>query len=92
MIDRPVAENAVEKAGGIEIAEKIPTEEEYGIVVAQGDEELLEEINEGLEEIIDDGTYTKIYEKWFTTRRRRRSSRPRTKRTEPGRPNREEAN
>ena len=33
---------------GIEVAEAIPTEEEYGIAVAQGDEELLEELNEGL--------------------------------------------
>lgn len=65
IIDAPVAQNAVEKSGGVEIAEKVPTEEEYGIAVAQGETELLEEINMGLEEVLDDGTYTKIYEKWF---------------------------
>lgn len=65
IIDAPVAQNAVEKSGGVEIAEKVPTEEEYGIAVAQGDTELLEEINKGLEEVLDDGTYKKIYEKWF---------------------------
>jgi ABC-type amino acid transport substrate-binding protein len=65
VIDAPVAENAVEKSGGIEIAEKIATEEDYGIVVAQGNTELLEEINKGLEEVEKDGTYTKIFEKWF---------------------------
>jgi ABC-type amino acid transport substrate-binding protein len=65
IIDAPVAQNAVEKSGGVEIAEKIPTEEEYGIAVAQGDTELLDEINKGLEEVMDDGTYKKIYEKWF---------------------------
>jgi ABC-type amino acid transport substrate-binding protein len=65
IIDAPVAQNAVEKSGGVEIAEKIPTEEEYGIAVAQGDEELLDEINKGLEEVMDDGTYKEIYEKWF---------------------------
>lgn len=65
IIDAPVAQNAVEKSGGVEIAEKIPTEEEYGIAVAQGEEELLEEINKGLEEVMDDGTYKTIYEKWF---------------------------
>jgi polar amino acid transport system substrate-binding protein len=65
IIDAPVAANAVEKSGGIEIAEKIPTEEEYGIAVAQGDSELLGEINKGLEEVHDDGTYKTIYEKWF---------------------------
>ena len=65
IIDAPVAQNAVEKSGGIEIAEKVPTEETYGIAVAQGETELLEEINKGLKEVLDDGTYKKIYEKWF---------------------------
>jgi ABC-type amino acid transport substrate-binding protein len=65
IIDAPVAQNAVEKSGGVEIAEKVPTEEEYGIAVAQGDTELLEEINQGLKEVQEDGTYTKIYKKWF---------------------------
>ncbi|HEY6730867.1 MAG TPA: basic amino acid ABC transporter substrate-binding protein [Solirubrobacterales bacterium] len=65
IIDAPVAQNAVEESGGIEIAEKVPTEEEYGIAVAQGESDLLEEINQGLEEVMDDGTYKTIYEKWF---------------------------
>jgi polar amino acid transport system substrate-binding protein len=65
IIDAPVAANAVEKSGGIEIAEKVPTEEEYGIAVAQGETELLEEINKGLKEVEEDGTYAKIYKKWF---------------------------
>jgi polar amino acid transport system substrate-binding protein len=65
IIDAPVAQNAVEKSGGVEIAEKIPTEEQYGIAVAQGETELLDEINKGLEEVMDDGTYKRIYEKWF---------------------------
>ncbi len=65
VIDAPVAQNAVEKSGGVEIAEKVPTDEEYGIAVAQGDEGLLDEINEGLQEVEDDGTYQRIYEKWF---------------------------
>jgi len=65
VIDAPVAANAAEKSGGVEIAEKVPTEEEYGIAVAQGETELLEEINQGLKEVQDDGTYKTIYEKWF---------------------------
>jgi polar amino acid transport system substrate-binding protein len=65
IIDAPVAQNAVEKSGGVEIAEKVPTEETYGIALAQGETELLDEINQGLKEVIDDGTYTTIYEKWF---------------------------
>jgi ABC-type amino acid transport substrate-binding protein len=65
VIDAPVAQNAVEKSGGVEIAEKVPTEEEYGIAVAQGETELLEEINDALKEIEDEGTYATIYRKWF---------------------------
>ncbi len=65
VIDRPVAEKAIEEDSGIEISAGIETEEEYGFVVQQGDEELLDELNEGLKEVLDDGTYTRIYEKWF---------------------------
>jgi len=65
IIDAPVAQNAVEKSGGVEIAENVPTEEEYGIAVAQGETELLEEINAALKEIEEDGTYATIYKKWF---------------------------
>ncbi len=65
IIDAPVAQNAVEKTSGIEIAERVPTEEEYGIALAKDNTALLEEINQGLKEVIDDGTYTTIYEKWF---------------------------
>ncbi len=65
IIDTPVAQNAIEEEGGVEIAENVPTEEEYGIAVAKDNTGLLEEINQGLEEVIADGTYTTIYEKWF---------------------------
>jgi ABC-type amino acid transport substrate-binding protein len=65
IIDAPVAQNAVEEEGGVTIAEKVPTEEEYGIALAKDNTELLEEINQGLAEVIEDGTYTTIYEKWF---------------------------
>jgi polar amino acid transport system substrate-binding protein len=65
IIDTPVAQHAVENTTGIEIAENVPTEEDYGIAVAQGSSELLEEINQGLKEVEEDGTYTKIFKKWF---------------------------
>jgi polar amino acid transport system substrate-binding protein len=64
VIDIPVAENAVE-AGGVAVSAAIPTEEEYGFVVPQCEEELLEEMNKALEELKDDGTFTQIHEKWF---------------------------
>jgi polar amino acid transport system substrate-binding protein len=65
VIDIPVAENAVEASDGLEISAAIPTEEEYGFVVAQGEEGLLDELNEGLEQAKDDGTFARIYKKWF---------------------------
>lgn len=65
VIDRPVAEKAVEQDSELEIAGGIETEEEYGFVVQQGDDELREELNEGLEEVLDNGEYATIYKKWF---------------------------
>jgi polar amino acid transport system substrate-binding protein len=65
VIDIPVAENAVAANDGLEISAAISTEEEYGFAVKQGETELLEELNEGLKEVIGDGTYAKLYEKYF---------------------------
>jgi polar amino acid transport system substrate-binding protein len=65
VIDRPVAEKAVEHDSDLEIAGGIETEEQYGFVVQQGDEELLDELNEGLKEVLESGEYETIYKKWF---------------------------
>jgi len=65
VIDRPVAENIIAADSDLEISGGIETEEQYGFVVQQGDEELLEELNEGLKEVIDSGEYKTIYTKWF---------------------------
>jgi polar amino acid transport system substrate-binding protein len=46
---------------------KTLTYEEYGIAVAKDNPELLKAINKALEEIKKDGTYDKIYQKWFGT-------------------------
>jgi polar amino acid transport system substrate-binding protein len=39
--------------------------EEYGIGVKKGNEDLLKEVQNALDEINKDGTATKISEKWF---------------------------
>jgi polar amino acid transport system substrate-binding protein len=65
VIDRPVAERATELDSDLEIAGGIETEEQYGFVVPEGEEELLDELNEGLKEVLDSGEYTTIYKKWF---------------------------
>lgn len=65
VIDRPVAENIIAAESDLEISGGIETEEQYGFVVQQDDEALLEELNEGLKEVIDSGEYKTIYTKWF---------------------------
>jgi polar amino acid transport system substrate-binding protein len=65
VIDRPVAENIIAADPDLEISGGIETEEQYGFVVQQGDEELLDELNEALNEVIDSGEYKTIYTKWF---------------------------
>ena len=40
-------------------------EEEYGIAAKKGNTKLIEAINKAIEELKTDGTYQKIYSKWF---------------------------
>lgn len=65
IIDAPVAKQQAEELGGIEVVEKVPTDETYGIAMAKESTELQEQINEGLKMTIEDGSYAKVYEKWF---------------------------
>jgi polar amino acid transport system substrate-binding protein len=65
VIDRPVAENIIAADSDLEISGGIETEEQYGFVVQQGDEGLLNELNDGLKEVIDSREYKTIYTKWF---------------------------
>jgi ABC-type amino acid transport substrate-binding protein len=65
IIDAPVAKQQAEELGGIEIVEKVPTDETYGIAMAKDSTELAEQINEGLKKTIEDGSYATVYEKWF---------------------------
>jgi ABC-type amino acid transport substrate-binding protein len=67
IIDQPVAVDALEKEGGIEIAATIPTGELYGIPVAKDNDALREKMNEALQEMKDDGTLAELYQKYFKT-------------------------
>lgn len=51
-----------------EVTTEFPTGEKYGISVKTGNAALLAKINEVLRKAQDDGTYDKIYEKWFGTK------------------------
>jgi len=63
--DLPVNQEAVDTKEGLAIAEKIPTDEEYGLVFQQDADDLREAVNKVLQEIKDDGTYAKIYGETF---------------------------
>jgi polar amino acid transport system substrate-binding protein len=43
--------------------------EQYGIIVKKGNKELLDKLNDGLKKIKANGTYNRIYEKYFGTQK-----------------------
>ena len=65
IIDQPVAVDAVEKQGGVEIVEEIPTDELYGFAVAPDNDGLREAMNEALATIKEDGTLDDLYAEYF---------------------------
>lgn len=67
VIDQPVAIDAVEKQGGVEIATEIPTGELYGLYTAQDNTALMDEVNSALQELKDDGTIEELYQEYFKT-------------------------
>ena len=67
IIDQPVAADAVEKQGGMVIAEEIQTDELYGFPVAPDNDGLREAVNAALAELKKDGTVDELYEKYFST-------------------------
>jgi polar amino acid transport system substrate-binding protein len=64
IIDKPVAETFAEDED-IEIAYTIITEEEYGLAVKKGNSELLEELNQGLIELMGSEEWTNLIIKYF---------------------------
>lgn len=50
---------------GLKVLDEEIANEPYGIGVAKGNEPLLKTINDALSECVKDGTYEKIYKKWF---------------------------
>ena len=66
IVDQPFAADAVNKQGGIEIAQEISTDEVYGFAVAP-DNPLVDSVNEAIGQLIDDGTLNELYQKYFST-------------------------
>jgi polar amino acid transport system substrate-binding protein len=67
IIDQPFAVDAIEKQGGLEIADVIETNELYGFPVAPQNDALREAMNEALATLREDGTIEELYDKYFQT-------------------------
>ncbi len=67
IIDQPVAVDAVDKQGGVEIVEEIATDELYGFAVAPDNDGLREAMNEALATLKEDGTLEGLYDEYFQT-------------------------
>ena len=67
VIDAPTLQYWAAKQGNgvVQVVGPIFRLEKYGIAVAEGSP-LRKPINQGLLELYDDGTYEKIYAKWFS--------------------------
>jgi ABC-type amino acid transport substrate-binding protein len=63
--DFPVSKYAERSKPDLQVVQTIPTGEEYGIGVSKSNPELRRAVNDALNEMKDDGTYTEIYKKWF---------------------------
>jgi polar amino acid transport system substrate-binding protein len=65
IVDKPVAEDAVEKLGGLKIAERIVTRELYGFSFAPDNDALREAVNGALAKLKENGTITDLYKQYF---------------------------
>ncbi len=63
--DLPSVNDAAEQKDGLEVVEDFPTDEQYGVIIPQGNTALTEAVNGALQEIKDDGTLDEIYQEWF---------------------------
>ena len=65
MNDYPVNAYLSKMRGQTEVVATVTTDEQYGIGVKKGNDQLLEAINEALADMVADGTYDEIFETWF---------------------------
>ncbi|MDD4583330.1 MAG: basic amino acid ABC transporter substrate-binding protein [Eubacteriales bacterium] len=64
--DLPVTKAYMDaQPGTIEIVGDVLNAESYGFAVKKGNTELLDKINAGMQNLIDDGTFDEIYSKWL---------------------------
>lgn len=63
--DGPTVEDAAENKDGLEVVEIFPTDEQYGIVLPDGNDALVEAVNEALQEVKDEGTLEDLYDEYI---------------------------
>jgi polar amino acid transport system substrate-binding protein len=63
--DEPSSQAEVRGRPGLKVAEPIDTGEHYGIAVGKTHRDILAAINESLKAAIDEGTYKKLFRKYF---------------------------
>jgi polar amino acid transport system substrate-binding protein len=63
--DLPVSQDAVKGKADLEVVQQIETGEEYAFAFAKENPALRDAINAQLEAIFNDGTYVRIYKKYF---------------------------
>ena len=63
--DFPVSKYAERSKKDLVVVQTIATDESYGLGFAKDSTELRRRVNEALQEMKDDDTYTEIYRKWF---------------------------
>lgn len=56
------------KAGGFEIVQEFSTDEQYGLAIKKGNTALVDDVNEQLTKMRDNGTYDEFYNKYFSTK------------------------
>jgi polar amino acid transport system substrate-binding protein len=63
--DEPSSAAEIENRPGLEIAESIDTDEDYGFAFSKDNPDLTLAVNEALQAVIDAGTYEEIFMKYF---------------------------
>jgi len=64
--DFAVSAFALKKYPQLDVVQTITTGEQYGFPMQQQNTALQDAVNGALQDVIDDGTYEKIFEQWFT--------------------------
>lgn len=65
--DRPASEGIIKARPALKVVQVIETKEQYGFAISKDKPDLREAINQKLVEIMQDGTYARIYKAWFGT-------------------------